>query len=82
MPKNVPTDVFKHINMHGGDKDVCWEWTGKVNKKDGRPYFTVDGKRKPSYNVVLELSSGETQEEALANVQAGIRQKSIILSFL
>ena len=64
MPKNVPTDVFKHINMHGGDKDVCWEWTGKVNKKDGRPYFTVDGKRKPSYNVVLELSSGETQEEA------------------
>ena len=31
MPhKNKPTDVFKLINMHGGDKDVCWEWKGKL----------------------------------------------------
>ena len=59
MPrKNLPTDVFKHINMHNGDTNVCWEWTGKVNKKDQRPYFTVSGKRRPSYSVVLELATG------------------------
>jgi len=64
MTKNVPTDVFKRVNMHGGDKDVCWEWEGTVNKSDGRPYITIEGKRRPTYVVVLELSSGETQEEA------------------
>lgn len=63
MPKkNIPTDVFKSIDMHGGDKDVCWEWKGRVNKKDNRPYFTVNGKRRPSYCIVLELATGEKQE--------------------
>ena len=63
MPrKNIPTDVFKSINMHGGDPNVCWEWTKKVNKKDNRPYFTVNGKRRPAYCIVLELATGITQE--------------------
>ena len=67
MPrKNTPVMVFPHINMHGGDKEVCWEWKGKVNAKDGRPYFTVDGRRRPAYVYVLELSSGQRQEERLA----------------
>ncbi len=67
MPrKNLPTDVFKHINMHNGDTNVCWEWTGKVNKKDSRPYFTVEGKRRPAYSVVLELHSGELPKGRLA----------------
>lgn len=61
MPrKNLPTDVFKYINMHEGDKDVCWEWTGKVNKTDGRPYITVDGKRSTAYSIVLTLTKGES----------------------
>jgi DNA-binding XRE family transcriptional regulator len=60
VPKDTqPTRVFKQINMHGGDLTVCWEWIGEVNKKDGRPYITVDGKRRPSYTVVFELYSGE-----------------------
>ena len=64
MPrKNQPTDIFKHINMHEGDSNVCWEWKGKLNEKDGRPYFTLNGKRRPSYAIVLELSSGKKQEE-------------------
>jgi len=47
--------------MHGGDKDVCWEWGAKLNKKDGRPYFTINGRRRPSYTIVLELATGEAQ---------------------
>ena len=67
MPrKNVPTDVFKHICMHNGDTNVCWEWTGKVNKKDGRPYFTVAGHRRPSYAIVLELATGTEQNKKKA----------------
>jgi DNA-binding XRE family transcriptional regulator len=60
MPKrNQPVDVFKQINMGGGDTSICWEWTGKLNKKDGRPYFTVAGKRRPAYAIVLTLFTGE-----------------------
>ena len=58
---NSPKDVFKHIDMRGNDE--CWEWKGKLNAKDGRPYFTVQGKRRPSYAYVLECYTGETQED-------------------
>ena len=64
--KNIPTDVFKHINMHEGDTNVCWEWMAKVNKKDGRPYITLEGKRRPAYSVVLELHSGELPKDRMA----------------
>lgn len=67
MPrKNIPTDVFKSINMMDGDKEQCWPWTGKVNKKDGRPYITIEGKRRPAYCVVLELYSGKLQHKQVA----------------
>ena len=59
MPKNSPHSVFAFINMHNGDTSVCWEWTGALNKKDGRPYITIEGKRRPSYVIVLELFTGE-----------------------
>ena len=58
---NKPSDIFKYINMQGGDSSVCWEWKGKVNAKDGRPYFTVNNKRKASYIYVLEQVSGQRQ---------------------
>lgn len=58
-PANTITDVFKHIDM--GEDDDCWEWKGKTNAKDGRPYFTVEGKRRPSYAVALEAFTGEEQ---------------------
>jgi len=57
---NVPHDVFKHIDMRGNDD--CWEWKGKINAKDNRPYFTVNGKRRPSYAYVLETYTGEIQK--------------------
>jgi len=63
--KNKPIDVYKHINMHEGDTNVCWEWKLKTNQKDGRPYFTVDGKRRPSYAYVIETKTGETQDKRM-----------------
>ena len=57
--KNTPVKVFQSIDMKGGDPNVCWPWTGKLNAKDGRPYFTCDGTRRPAYSWVLELVSGE-----------------------
>jgi len=57
--KNSISDVFQNINMHKGNSHECWEWTGKINKKDGRPYFTVEGKRRPSYSYVLEAFKGQ-----------------------
>ena len=64
--KNVVTDIFKHIDMKGGDTDACWTWKGKVNPKDGRPYFTINGLRRPSYAIVLEATTGEAQEGRIA----------------
>lgn len=56
---NKPQDVFMHIDMRYGSIVECWEWKGKVNAKDGRPYFTVEGKRRPAYAIALEAYSGE-----------------------
>jgi hypothetical protein len=67
MPRtNKPTDIFQHINMMNGDTNECWPWKGKINKKDGRPYFTIEGKRRPSYAIVLELYTGEQQNDRKA----------------
>ena len=60
---NQPSFVYQYINMHKGDKNVCWEWTGPLNKKDGRPYFTVKGKRRPAYAYVIETCTGIPQKE-------------------
>ena len=64
--KNTPTDIFKHIDMKGGNTDECWTWKGNVNPKDGRPYFTINGLRRPSYAIVLEATTGEDQEDRIA----------------
>jgi DNA-binding XRE family transcriptional regulator len=62
---NTPHGVFKHIDMKEGDTDACWEWKGKVNTKDGRPYYTVEGSRRPAYRYVLELYTGEEQPKTV-----------------
>ena len=58
---NKPHDVFKHINI--GDANACWPWKGKLNTKDGRPYFTVAGKRRAAYIIVLELHTGKKAQK-------------------
>ncbi|NJL54616.1 hypothetical protein HC928_05035 [bacterium] len=59
-PANKLEDVFKFINMHGGDKTVCWEWTreSKGGGRDNRPYFDVDGRKTLAYRIVYELVHG------------------------
>lgn len=56
MPKNKLEDVFKSINMHGGDPSVCWEWTGEL--QDDRPYFQHKGRKRLAYAIVYELVRG------------------------
>ena len=48
-----------YIDMKNGDKDECWTWKGKLNAKDGRPYYTIEGSRRTAYGLVLELHIGE-----------------------
>ena len=53
-------DIFKKIDMCGGDTTQCWLWTGAVNKKDGRPYYRdASGKSTLAYRIVYELVTGE-----------------------
>ena len=61
---NKPTDVFKYINMHDGDRNMCWEFTGKVNNK-GRPYFACGGKKHLVYRLVYELVVGDGKLEGV-----------------
>ena len=65
MPKkNSPNDIWQQIDMR--HKDKCWLWKGKVNAKDGRPYITIEGKRRPVYVISLELYSGEEAKGRVA----------------
>lgn len=57
--KHEPIDVFMYINIpSNGDPIPCWEWTGELNKSDGRPYFTIGGVKHLAYRVVWELTDG------------------------
>ena len=65
MPEAVK--VFTKIDMCNGDTTKCWLWTGKVNKKDGRPYYNVHGSGKhPAGVVVLQLVTGEGSNGRMA----------------
>lgn len=63
--KNTIASIFKHINMHNGDKEVCWEWKGKFNAGDSRPYYTISGKRRPAYSIVLEATTRPPKEKEM-----------------
>lgn len=59
MP-NTPIDVFQHIDMRGPNE--CWPWLGKGwggQKRDRRPYFMAEGRRKLAYRWVWELVHGD-----------------------
>jgi hypothetical protein len=60
MPtRNDPRSVFKYIDMSGGPTS-CWPWKRSVKGSGGRPYFSVDGKKRSAYRVVYELTYGVT----------------------
>ena len=50
---NRPIDIFKKINMHDGDRTVCWEWLGVIDKS--RPYFVIKGKKLLVYRVMFDI---------------------------
>lgn len=52
------SSVFEKIDMHGADREVCWEWRGSLGGRDKRPYAQVDGKRQLVYRVVYTLVVG------------------------
>jgi hypothetical protein len=55
MPKiNKPHDVFQHIDMHGGDTSVCWEWKRPLSGS-GRPYFDLNKKKVLAYRLTYNL---------------------------
>lgn len=64
---NKKSDVFKYINTHGNDVEVCWEWKPQTRGggKDGRPYFTYKGKKHLAYRITYELLRGEIPEGAV-----------------
>lgn len=63
---NEATDVFALIDMRSGSKTECWPWKGTFNEKDKRPYFTIDGRKRPAAVVVLEQYSGEPADGRVA----------------
>jgi hypothetical protein len=52
--KNKPYRVFEFINMHEGNKEVCWEWKGYLDGV-GRPCFDVQGRKVTAYRLAYEL---------------------------
>lgn len=57
---NKPTDVFKKIDMKGGDRTQCWPWLGAYgtnnkNQNDCQPQFRMNNRVYVAYRVVLSL---------------------------
>ena len=55
--KNKPLDIFKKVNMHGGDPSCCWNYEGTIDK--GRPYFWLNGRKWLAYRLVFNLYNEE-----------------------
>jgi hypothetical protein len=65
MPRpNTRHSVFQHINMHGGDRNVCWEWLlvagGGKGRGKPRPYISIGGRKIIVTRIVYELMKGVT----------------------
>ena len=62
MRKNKPTDIWKHIDMHGGDESVCWEWQqapgGGKGRSKQRSYFSLNGRKVQVTHLVWEQTQG------------------------
>jgi hypothetical protein len=52
-----PEEVFQKIDMHNGDRNVCWEWTGYIDKNN-KCLCTIDKRRLNVQRLVYELVFG------------------------
>ena len=53
--------VFLRVNMHDGDKELCWEWRGahgKGTRDEYRPRVTIGDKDYYAYRIVYQLYYG------------------------
>lgn len=57
MRRNQPHDVFRSINMMGGDTTKCWPWTGGYTNK-GIPSFQINGQKRAAYTQAFECVHG------------------------
>jgi len=56
-------DVFRRINMHDGDKELCWEWKGahgKGTRGEYRPRVVIGQKDYYVHRIVYQLYTGYT----------------------
>lgn len=60
---NKAHDVFRHIDMCGGDESKCWPWKRSVRGGKGRPYFDFDGTKWLAYRLVYTLMYGAIPEQ-------------------
>ena len=54
-------DVFRRIDMHGGNREVCWEWKGSHGlgtRGEYRPRVVIGKQDYYVYRVVYELYTG------------------------
>ena len=59
MKRNALIDVFKYIDMKGGNVNECWPWLGTLGSRDrDRPFFHSDGKKYIAYRLVYQLFTG------------------------
>lgn len=61
--QNEKHDIFRRINMHSGDKEVCWEWLGahgKGTRDEWRGRVRIGNKDYYVHRVVYELYTGYT----------------------
>lgn len=59
-------DVFRRINMHGGEKEPCWEWQGahgKGTRGEYRPRVVIGTRDYYVYRIVYELYTGYTLQK-------------------
>ena len=65
MPRpNTRHDVFRNIDMRGGDKSQCWPWQlipgGGKGRGKPRPYISIGGRKVIVTRIVYELFKGVT----------------------
>lgn len=67
--KNRKIDIWRHIDMQGGDRQACWLWQqapgGGKGRGKQRAYFSLGGRKVMATHIVWELTRGEPVPDGL-----------------